>query len=238
MNSKFYSSFKKQWTKAFKRSTFRSYSKMGRPNKAKSSKNLQIALYTSGAVIGAIGLSYASVPLYRLYCSVTGYGGTVQKNHDPNKVVTKVVDHHDIRVSFTSQVSDTLPWSFVPVQDSIEVLPGEKALAFFKVKNNSDDALIGMATYNVVPTAAGQYFNKIQCFCFDEQRVNPREEVYMPVHFYVDPEIVNDYAMKHVKEITLSYTFFLSDDQSSEWWEDEKERAESNHAIPVKEYTI
>lgn len=204
----------------------------------KSSRNLQIAMYGVGAFIGVIGLSYASVPLYRLYCSITGYGGTTQKTHDPTRINQSIVEGHDIAVSFTSQVSDTLPWTFLPVQDSIDVQPGEKALAFFKVHNLSDEPLIGVATYNVVPPSAGQYFNKIQCFCFDEQRVNPHEEVYMPVHFFVDTDILKDRYLKNIREITLSYTFFLSDDQSSEWWDQERERTEGYHTFSVKEYTI
>lgn len=214
-----------------KKNVSRSYSKL------KSLSNLRVALYTTGGVFAVIGFSYASVPLYRIFCSVTGYGGTVQKTHNPD--FNKEVDYsHQIKVSFTSQVSSTLPWSFTPIQDSVIVHPGEKVLAIFKAFNHSDEPLIGVATYNVVPDRAGQYFNKIQCFCFDEQRINAKSEVYMPVHFYVDTDILKDPKMKNLNEITLSYTFFLSDDQDMDWIIEEREKEKEKRAIAVKKYTL
>lgn len=206
-------------------------------SKLKSVSNLRVGLYTTGAVFAVIGLSYASVPLYRIFCSVTGFGGTVQKTHNPD--FSKGVDEsRQIKVSFTSQVSSTLPWSFVPIQDSVIVNPGEKVLAIFKAYNHSDEPLIGVATYNVVPDGAGQYFNKIQCFCFDEQRINAKSEVYMPVHFYVDTDILKNPKMKDLNEITLSYTFFLSDDQDMDWIIEEREKENQKKAIAVKKYTL
>lgn len=122
-------------------------------------------------------------------------------------------------------MSDTLPWSFAPVQKEITLCPGEKALAFYVATNHhATEPLVGVATYNVVPELCGAYFNKIQCFCFDEQRLNPGETVNMPIHFFIDPEIEKDKSVRNIKEITLSYTFFLADDQSSEWWEEEREK--------------
>lgn len=118
----------------------------------------------------------------------------------------------------------------MPVQKEMTLCPGEKALAFYVATNyHKTDTLVGVATYNVVPDVAGAYFNKIQCFCFDEQRLNPGETVNMPIHFFVDPDIENDKVLKGINEITLSYTFFLAEDQSSDWWEEERDK----HARPT-----
>lgn len=147
-----------------------------------------------------------------------------------SKTKSKIVYDHPIRIRFTSQVSDTLPWSFTPAQREITVCPGQKTLAFYVASNHHPtDALVGVATYNVVPDVAGAYFNKIQCFCFDEQRLNAGETVDMPIDFFIDPAIEDDKVLKGINEITLSYTFFLADDQSAEWWEEEREK----HAKPT-----
>lgn len=147
-----------------------------------------------------------------------------------SKTKSKIVYDHPIKIRFTSQVSDTLPWSFLPAQREITVCPGQKTLAFYVASNHHPtDALVGVATYNVVPDIAGAYFNKIQCFCFDEQRLNAGETVDMPIDFFIDPAIEDDKILRGINEITLSYTFFLADDQSSEWWEEEREK----HARPT-----
>ena len=119
-----------------------------------------------------------------------------------------------IEIVFTSNVHSTLPWEFRPAQLDIKLVPGETALAFYTVKNNADYAITGVATYNVYPPKAGLYFNKIQCFCFEEQRLGAKEEIDMPVFFFVDPEIVDDPAMDNVNNITLSYTFFKTGDEN------------------------
>ena len=106
-----------------------------------------------------------------------------------------------------------MPWKFKPTQSEVKLIPGETALAFYTVTNTSDKAITGVATYNVHPPKAGLYFNKIQCFCFEEQRLQPHEEIDMPVFFFIDPEIVNDPALKNVHSITLSYTFFKTDEE-------------------------
>uniref|UniRef100_A0A6I8PPA8 Cytochrome c oxidase assembly protein COX11, mitochondrial n=2 Tax=Ornithorhynchus anatinus TaxID=9258 RepID=A0A6I8PPA8_ORNAN len=113
-----------------------------------------------------------------------------------------------VRVAFNADVHAGLHWNFRPQQSEIYVVPGETALAFYKAKNPTDSPVIGISTYNIVPFEAGQYFNKIQCFCFEEQRLNPREEVDMPVFFFIDPEFAEDPRMARVESITLSYTFF------------------------------
>jgi cytochrome c oxidase assembly protein subunit 11 len=116
-----------------------------------------------------------------------------------------------ITVRFDSTVGDVLPWTFVPAQLDVKVVPGETALSFFTATNKSDKAITGVATYNVHPPKVGLYFNKIQCFCFEEQRLLPGETVDMPVFFFIDPEIVDDPQLRHVNNVTLSYTFFQTD---------------------------
>ena len=145
-------------------------------------ENNKVAVYVAAIAVAMLGLTYASVPLYKLFCQVTGFGGTVQEV-DANKVVASKMqeDAYPVRVHFQTTVTDSLPWSFVPTQSYINVIPGETSLAFFTVKNKSDKAITGVATYMVNPTKMGLYFNKIQCFCFEEQRLRPGEEVDMPV---------------------------------------------------------
>eukprot|EP00048_Salpingoeca_helianthica_P021122 m.10494 g.10494 ORF g.10494 m.10494 type:complete len:248 (-) comp5613_c1_seq1:25-768(-) len=171
-------------------------------------------LYIASATVLAVGASYAAVPLYRLFCQSTGYGGTVNRAEDTDKIreMTPVADRR-IRVKFNASTSATMSWKFYPQQREITVVPGETALAFFTAENPTDHAITGISTYNVLPFDAGQYFNKIQCFCFEEQRLNPHEEVDMPVFFYLDPEFAEDPALARVEEITLSYTFFKAQEQ-------------------------
>ena len=119
-----------------------------------------------------------------------------------------VTDAKRIRVTFSASVSDTLPWKFIPEQREVRVLPGETALAFYKAINKSNKDIIGVATYSVTPAQVAPYFSKIQCFCFEEQRLNAGEEVDMPVFFYLDPDLMNDVNMKGIETVTLSYTFF------------------------------
>lgn len=173
-------------------------------------KTLTLALYAASTIIAAGALAYAAVPLYRVLCS--SYGGKATNATDdakfsPDRLVP--VDRKKrIRVTFSSEVSSILPWSFRPQQREVHVLPGETALAFYKAKNNSDKDIIGMATYSVVPDKAAPYFSKIQCFCFEEQQLRAGEEVDMPVFFFIDPDFVNDPNMAHVDDLVLHYTFF------------------------------
>lgn len=146
---------------------------------------------------------------YRLYCQTTGLGGSAVAGHASDQIENMVpVKDRIIKVTFNADVHASLQWNFRPQQTEIYVVPGETALAFYKAKNPTDKPVIGISTYNVVPFEAGQYFNKIQCFCFEEQRLNPQEEVDMPVFFYIDPEFAEDPRMVNVDLITLSYTFF------------------------------
>ncbi|KAJ7317901.1 hypothetical protein JRQ81_004063 [Phrynocephalus forsythii] len=178
-------------------------------------QNKTVLSYLAAVVVGMAGLSYASVPLYRLFCQVSGFGGTTQEAS--SEKIEKMVPIKDrvIKVTFNADVHATLNWNFRPQQTEIYVVPGETALAFYKAKNPTDKPIIGVSTYNVVPFEAGQYFNKIQCFCFEEQRLNPHEEVDMPVFFYIDPEIDENPNLLNVNLITLSYTFYEAKEGSN-----------------------
>ncbi|PVZ96893.1 hypothetical protein BB558_007178 [Smittium angustum] len=154
-------------------------------------------------------------PPFLILCKKTGFGGVPNTE---NKVrneedFRRIPGHRKLRIKFVSQVSDSLNWKFVPEQTLINVVPGETALAFYRAFNKSEDPIIGVATYNIIPDKAAAYFNKIQCFCFDEQRLEPEEDVDMPVFFFIDPEFAEDPLMDDVNEITLSYTFFKGTQQ-------------------------
>ncbi|XP_062298693.1 cytochrome c oxidase assembly protein COX11, mitochondrial [Scomber scombrus] len=172
-------------------------------------RNKTVLTYIVAAGVGMIGLSYAAVPLYRLYCQASGLGGTAVAGHDAELVESMTpVKERIIKIQFNADTHASIQWNFRPQQTEIFVVPGETALAFYRARNPTDKHIIGISTYNVVPFDAGQYFNKIQCFCFEEQRLNPHEEVDMPVFFYIDPEFDEDPRMARVDTITLSYTFF------------------------------
>uniref|UniRef100_A0AAQ4QIQ6 Cytochrome c oxidase assembly protein COX11, mitochondrial n=1 Tax=Gasterosteus aculeatus aculeatus TaxID=481459 RepID=A0AAQ4QIQ6_GASAC len=139
----------------------------------------------------------------------SGLGGAAVAGHDTEQVETmEPVKGRVLKISFNADTHASMQWNFRPQQSEIFVVPGETALAFYRAKNPTNKPIIGISTYNVVPFDAGQYFNKIQCFCFEEQRLNPHEEVDMPVFFYIDPEFDEDPRMARVDTITLSYTFF------------------------------
>ena len=164
-------------------------------------------------VAGMVGLSYAAVPLYDLFCRVTGYGGTTQVAEEaPEQVLDR-----EIRIRFMAETDRRLPWDFAPEEREVTIRVGEAGLAFYTAENLSDEAITGMAGYNVLPPKAGVYFNKIQCFCFDEQTLAAGQSVDMPVYFFVDPAIDDDPNLDEVRTITLSYTFFRSgNDQGAE----------------------
>lgn len=170
--------------------------------------------YSAGIAIAMFAASFAAVPLYRLYCQITGKGGTAIKDDDPeNKIVDMKRDtSRPITVRFEANTHSSMAWNFTPLVDMVKVNPGETALAFYRAKNPLDELVIGVATYTVLPYEAGTYFNKIQCFCFEEQMLQPHEDVFMPVLFYIDPEFSKDPILGSTDEITLSYTFFRSKD--------------------------
>ncbi len=157
-----------------------------------------------------IGVTYASVPLYKLFCQVTGYGGTTRQ---ADQASAKVLDRM-ITVRFDANVSSALPWEFQPAKREVTMRIGETVNASFIAKNIFGTSTRGKATFNVVPELAGSYFNKLECFCFTDTTLKPGEKLEMPVVFFVDPEIVNEPDLKDIKTITLSYTFFASKDET------------------------
>ena len=151
-----------------------------------------------------LGLAYASVPLYRMFCQATGYGGTTQRAViAPTQVLDRTVE-----VLFDANISGGLAWTFEPVQRSQTVKLGETSMAFFRATNHSDHRITGTATFNVDPQEAGVYFSKIQCFCFTEQTLEPGQTVEMPVTYFVDAGLASDKDAKSISRIVLSYTFF------------------------------
>ena len=165
-----------------------------------------LALSLAGLVAGMVGLSFASVPLYRVFCQVTGYGGVPQR---AEKAPGKVLDR-TVTIRFDGNVDSSLPWTFAPEQQTMDVKIGETALAFFKATNNSSVPVSGRAIFNVSPELAGRYFTKIECFCFKYYTLAAGQTVDMPVTFFVDPKFVDDEDTKDISEITLSYTFYRS----------------------------
>ncbi|MFN3625131.1 MAG: cytochrome c oxidase assembly protein [Hyphomicrobium sp.] len=163
-----------------------------------------VALICSVLVLAMAGLSFAAVPLYRLYCQVTGYQGTTQRAEKASGVVLD----RTVKVHFDANVAANLPWKFEPVQSSLDVKVGENTLAYFKATNTSDKATVGTAVFNVTPDAVGPHFNKVQCFCFTEQRLEPGQSVEMPVSFFVDPAFATDEETSALSELTLSYSFY------------------------------
>lgn len=160
-------------------------------------------------VTGMICLGYASVPLYRLFCQVTGFGGTTQRAEAgalPGAVAGKTIS-----IRFDANHAPALPWRFEPEKHVETVTIGARDMAFYSATNLSDKPVTGIASYNVSPTQAGKYFTKIECFCFSQQTLEPGQQVRMPVIFFVDPKILDDPDANDISEITLSYTFFPVD---------------------------
>jgi cytochrome c oxidase assembly protein Cox11 len=169
-------------------------------------KNLGVLLALLLVMGGMTALVSYSVTLYRLFCEATGFGGTTRRvAGDDGRVTDRVVT-----VRFSTDIASDLPWRFEPVQSEVKVRLGEQALVFFRAQNLSDKRLVGHATFNVTPAKAGPYFNKIQCFCFEEERLGPGETVEMPVDFFVSPDLGKDRNADDVDTITLAYTFFAS----------------------------
>jgi len=156
---------------------------------------------------GMLGLAYASVPLYRIFCQATGFAGYTQT---AERAPAEVRAGTRITIRFNADISRKLPWTFQPEQTSMQLALGESGLAVYRVKNLSSQRIVGQATFNVTPFAAGPYFNKIQCFCFQEQVLAPGETAELPVTFFVDPKIADDPQTADINTITLSYTFFRS----------------------------
>ncbi|WFD02145.1 Cytochrome c oxidase assembly protein cox11, mitochondrial [Malassezia obtusa] len=182
-------------------------------------RNQSVAMYAASALVLTLGLTYSAVPLYRAFCAATGYSGTPMTDRsrysDESRLRPSYTDPFNderqtqrIRVAFNANHSDQIPWSFIPEQREIYVLPGETALTFFKAHNPTEHDIIGIATYNVVPDRIAPYFAKIECFCFEEQKLLAGEEVDLPVFFFLDKEMLEDSDTRDVKDVMLSYTFF------------------------------
>jgi len=174
-------------------------------------KNRTVGLIAALVAIAMLGLGYAAVPLYRLFCEVTGFGGTTQRATEAEAVTAAEqaasAGTPMISIRFDANVDRTLPWTFHPRQVTDTIQIGQRDMAIFEARNNSFRSITGTASFNVEPEQAGKYFNKIQCFCFTEQTLRPGQQVTMPVLYFVDPKALDDPAMKGVEQITLSYTF-------------------------------
>lgn len=175
------------------------------PSDPERARNVRVAVICACAFFGMIGAAYASVPLYRAFCQITGFDGTPRK---ASAASDKVLDK-TLTVRFDANLRN-LPWTFTAEQVSQTVKIGETKIAFFKVRNNSDKPITGRAVYNVVPESAGPYFQKLQCFCFEDQTIAPGATVDMPVLYYIDPKFAEDIDTKGEPQVTLSYTFFPS----------------------------
>ncbi len=169
-----------------------------------SKKNLRVAALAGGVFFAMVGLAYASVPLYALFCQVTGFNGTTQRaTAAPDAATGKFIS-----VRFDANTAASLGWNFKAKQQVMKIRIGEQYMAHYSATNLTDGALTGTAVFNVTPAEAGAYFNKIQCFCFTRQTLKPHESADLPVDFFVDPAILDDPDSKSISEITLSYTFF------------------------------
>ena len=178
-----------------------------------------------GVACGMVGLSFAAVPIYDLFCRVTGFGGTTQTA----EAAPAAVGERVMAVQFSSDVSNDVPWRFKPSQREIELRVGEVGLAFYTATNESKNTILGSATFNVTPLKAGIYFTKIDCFCFEEQVLRPGESAELPVTFFIDPDIVNDRDMDDVTTITLSYTFFNQGEEALKIYLGEEAQLASRH---------
>jgi cytochrome c oxidase assembly protein subunit 11 len=174
------------------------------------SSNRTIGIALAGIIVGMAGLAFASVPLYRVFCAVTGYGGTPQIGKEAAPGATRGL----ITVRFDANTNANLPWDFRPEQEEIRLPLGDQQLAYYTARNRADAPVTGVALYNVTPDKVGKYFHKTACFCFNQQTLAAGQKADFPVSFWVDPEIARDPNTADVRTITLSYTFFRSLDDA------------------------
>ncbi|HEV7233167.1 MAG TPA: cytochrome c oxidase assembly protein [Sphingorhabdus sp.] len=174
--------------------------------------NGKTALMAAAIAVSMVGVGFAAVPLYKIFCQVTGFGGTTMQV-DAAQAATVKATNKPIVIRFDANHRGDLPWEFKPERPTDMVSIGAKDMSIFIAKNLSSESVTGTATFNVTPAQAGKYFNKIQCFCFTEQTLKPGQQVRMPVLYYVDPKIITDPETKDIEEITLSYTFYPVDPQ-------------------------
>lgn len=175
-----------------------------RTDTQKERRNQKVAIACVAGFAGMIGVSYASVPLYELFCQVTGYGGTTQRVEQYSDTILD----RTIKVRFDANTANSLPWDFTPKTREIEIRLGETAQVDYEARNLFSTPTSGRSTFNVTPLAAGAYFNKVECFCFTDTTLEPGDSLDMPVVFFVDPDIINSEELANIGTITLSYTFF------------------------------
>lgn len=174
-------------------------------------QNARVFAVCGAIVVGMVGMAYAAVPLYDLFCRVTGYGGTTQiAQYDSGQILDR-----ELTVRFDASNARGFPWAFEPLQREMTVRVGETALAFYRATNTSDQPVTGVASYNVTPFKMGPYFSKLECFCFTEQTLQPGESMDMPVIFFVDPLMDDEDQLDDVRTMTLSYTFWRSGDDEA-----------------------
>ncbi len=172
-------------------------------------RNMKVVAACAVVVSGMVGMAYAAVPLYDLFCRVTGYGGTTRiAQYDPGQILDR-----GLTVRFDASVNRDFPWTFQPLQREMSVRVGETALAFYRATNTTDRPVTGVASYNVTPFKMGPYFSKLECFCFNEQTLQPGESMDMPVIFFVDPLMDEEERLDDVRTVTLSYTFFTAGEE-------------------------
>ncbi len=178
-----------------------------------TSRHRVTALACASVAVAMVGMSFAAVPLYKAFCQVTGYGGTTQVATGPSTQMSETT----LTMRFDANVSGDLPgWKFKPQKRTIDVRYGENKIAIYLATNTTDRPMTGTASFNVTPEAAGVFFNKIECFCFTEQTLQPGQTIEMPVRFFVDPEMLKDTDAGHLSQLTLSYTFHRSEETVSD----------------------
>jgi cytochrome c oxidase assembly protein subunit 11 len=182
-------------------------SEPARPLSPQARRNRKIAIVCTVVFAGMVGAAYAAIPVYRAFCQVTGFGGTVRRA----EAAPQTVLERKITVSFDANVRD-VPFRFAPEQGAQTIRVGETKLAFFNVTNLSDKPVTARAVYNVTPDQAGTYFRKLQCFCFADQTIGAHQTVELPVLYFVDPKLVDDINTKNTTDVTLSYTFYPATD--------------------------
>ncbi|KAG8900121.1 Cytochrome c oxidase assembly protein cox11, mitochondrial [Tulasnella sp. 403] len=200
-------------------------------------RNRTLGMYTVAVILFVGGASYAAVPAYRAFCSATGYNGTpmTSSRFDESRLVP-LTEAKSIKVHFNADKSSSLPWSFVPQQKFVVVKPGETSLAFYKAKNLSKEDIIGIATYNVTPAKIAPYFSKVECFCFEEQKLIAGEEVDMPILFFIDKDCLEDDNMKDIDDVVLSYTFFKARRNARGHLEPDAENSVVQASLGFEEY--
>jgi len=180
-------------------------------SRALERRNRRVGIIAFIAAAAMLGMGYAAVPLYRLFCQVTGFGGTTQRATEEQAAnaaeIARSAGGRIMSVRFDGSLARDMPWEFRPLQVTDTVSIGQRDMAVYVARNNSDVPITGSATFNVMPEQTGKYFHKVQCFCFTEQTLQPGQEVRMPVIYYVDPKILDDKEVQNVEQITLSYTF-------------------------------